>query len=249
MSSAPIIVIAMAGLSKRFTDAGYELPKYMLELGGRSLFQHAVGSFERYFDSAHFVLVLRDVAGTLDFVAREVEVLGIADASLVVLEEMTRGQAETVAMGLERAGVGPDAGPLIIHNIDTFRPGYRLPEAAQVEGWDGYLEVVEAEGDGWSFALPRSPDSTEVVRTTEKVRISDLCSTGLYHFRQAGSFLDAFEQSAEDSAAGEREMFVAPLYNRLISAGQKVHYVKIEPSEVIFCGVPAEYEALLANER
>jgi hypothetical protein len=39
----------MAGLSKRFTDAGFTLPKYMLYAREKSLFNLAVSSFEAYF--------------------------------------------------------------------------------------------------------------------------------------------------------------------------------------------------------
>ena len=44
-----MIVIPMAGMSRRFTEAGYTLPKYMLPAHQRSLFAHAVDSFRHYF--------------------------------------------------------------------------------------------------------------------------------------------------------------------------------------------------------
>lgn len=49
-----MIVIPMAGLSRRFAEAGYAQPKYMLPLPGGSVFAHAVGSFREYFDKNHF---------------------------------------------------------------------------------------------------------------------------------------------------------------------------------------------------
>ena len=56
-----MIVIPMAGLSSRFTKAGYDKPKYMLEAFGRSLFWHAVSSFSNYFDSEDFLFIARDI--------------------------------------------------------------------------------------------------------------------------------------------------------------------------------------------
>ena len=44
------------------------------------------------------------------------------------------------------------------------------------------------------------------------------------------------------------ELYVAPLYNHLIAAGQDIRFTEIAPDEVIFCGIPAEYEAFLARE-
>jgi 2-C-methyl-D-erythritol 4-phosphate cytidylyltransferase len=37
-----VIVIPMAGQSGRFARAGYDVPKYMLDARGRSLFAHAL---------------------------------------------------------------------------------------------------------------------------------------------------------------------------------------------------------------
>ena len=36
--------VAMAGLGRRFTEAGFSRPKYMLEAAGRTLFEHSVFS-------------------------------------------------------------------------------------------------------------------------------------------------------------------------------------------------------------
>ncbi len=98
-----MIVIPMAGQSRRFTEAGYTVPKYMLPLHGRSVFAHAVASFDRYFHSHPFLFIARDVAGTADFIATECRNLGIADVRVALLEHPTAGQAETVERGIAQA--------------------------------------------------------------------------------------------------------------------------------------------------
>ena len=45
------IIIPMAGLSQRFIDEGYTLPKYMLYIGNQSMFTLSVSSFKKYFKS------------------------------------------------------------------------------------------------------------------------------------------------------------------------------------------------------
>src|SRR5664280_2224250 len=102
-----MIVIPMAGLSARFAAEGYVLPKYMLPLGGQTVFDHSVRSFERYFLSHPFMFIFRDVDGTSAFVAERVAALGIETATLVSLAEPTAGRAETVALGLRRANSDP----------------------------------------------------------------------------------------------------------------------------------------------
>ena len=234
----------MAGLSSRFTNAGYVLPKYMLYVKNRSLFNLAVSSFEKYFDTCRFVFIARDVFDTRTFIEKECELMGVKDFSIVILPQPTRGQAETVLEGITRAGVAEEE-PVLIFNIDTFRPGFTFPE--DMNGWDGYLEVFVGSGKNWSYAKTESEDSTLVIETAEKVEISRYCSTGLYYFSSASSFMTAYTENLEHPKDGKAELYVAPLYNHLIKAGKKIHIHVIDREDVIFSGVPAEYEQILQD--
>ncbi len=238
-----MIVIPMAGLSRRFREAGYDRPKFMLDLHGRSLFAHAVGSFRAYFDTEPFLFIARDEPGVPEFVAQEMAALGVASARTVLLPRPTLGQADTVRLGLQQAGTGADT-PLTIFNIDTFRPGFRYPAADWMERADGYLEVMPGADPGFSYVRPADGGDGRVAETAEKVVISGLASTGLYWFRRAGDFLDAMEG---DAARAHGELYVAPLYNALIACGLDVRYHAVPAEDVVFCGVPAQYEALLAS--
>lgn len=244
-----MIVFPMAGLSRRFTDAGYTVPKYMLEAHGKTLFAHAVSGFSHYFGSRPFRFVCRDVAGTPDFVARECRALGLAEVSIVVLEAPTAGQAETVALGLTQEPCAVEE-PLTIFNIDTFHRAFRFPEGFDVGGVDGYLEVFRGSGANWSYVRPSEERPFQVVETTEKVPISDLCCTGLYHFGATGLYLDAWERFRSDAAEamGLRELYVAPMYNLLIRDGRDIRYSVIGADDVVFCGTPEEYDVFLGRD-
>lgn len=236
------IVIPMAGLSSRFTKAGFTLPKYMLYVRNKSLFRLAVESFEKYFETVRFVFVARDVFDTERFIKEECDLLGIKDFSVVMLDQPTRGQAETVIKGVEGAGIKEDES-ILIFNIDTFRPGFTLPKG--IKEWDGYLEVFEGNGANWSYAKTESADSTRVVETAEKREISTHCSTGIYFFKNAKEFVDAYNENLVNPIKGVPELYVAPLYNFLIRDGKNIHINIIPRETVIFCGVPQEYEELL----
>lgn len=232
----------MAGLSSRFTKAGYTLPKYMLYVKNKSLFRLAVESFEKYFETVRFVFIARDVFDTERFIKEECELLGIKDFSVVMLDQPTRGQAETVIKGVEGAGIKEDEN-ILIFNIDTFRPSFSFPE--KIREWDGYLEVFEGSGANWSYAKTESEDSTRVVETAEKREISTHCSTGIYYFKKASEFVSAYNENLVNPIKGVPELYVAPLYNFLIRDGKNIHIDIIPRTSVIFCGVPQEYEEQL----
>jgi hypothetical protein len=216
----------------------------MLEARGKSVFRHAVESFAAYFDSEPFLFVIRAGAGA--FVQGECRAMGVRTAECVELGHPTRGQAETVAMGLRAARVQPGEAATIF-NIDTFRPGFRFPEWSNPQP-DGFLEVFVGSGPQWSYVRPASPDSETVAETAEKREISNLCSDGLYHFAAASDFLEAFDEQAARPLTEQDgvELYVAPLYNALIRRGRDIRYRMIRSDEVVFCGVPAEFEAFRA---
>jgi hypothetical protein len=239
-----MIVFPMAGLSRRFTEAGYTIPKYMLKAGGQTIFNHVLAGFESCFADFPFLFIYRDVFGTGDFLRAECAALGIMKYHLIELRETTRGQAETVALGLKSAMTTPET-PLTIFNIDTIRPHFRYPSAEQLVGYDGYMEVFRGVGDGWSFARTASETDPCILETAEKRRISDLCSNGLYHFSHYGDFMDAFSmESARPSDVWDaKELYIAPLYNHMIRRGQKILAVEVPSSSMIPCGIPSEYES------
>ena len=239
-----MIVIPMAGQSRRFIKAGYDRPKYMLPISETSLFAVSVASFSHYFSSHAFLFIYRDIAGTDAFVRTEATRLGITEAHFVLLDAPTAGQAETVALGIKRACVAPSEA-ITVFNIDTIRPNFRFPTTNHAMECDGYLEVFRGSGSNWSFVGADAADLGRVTRTTEKEPISDLCSTGLYHFAEARFFSEAYAEARSAHDTIREEYYIAPLYNRLIARGLEIRYNIIAREDVVFSGVPAEYEDML----
>lgn len=240
-----MIVIPMAGNSSRFYKAGYLRPKYELPVSGESLFALCVRSFADYFASENFLFICRDGLNAEKFIADECHKLGVKKWQCVCLPGTTRGQAETVLLGLQKVNAAPNES-LLIFNIDTVRPGYRFPVALQHV--DGYLEVFSGEGEHWSFVRPAASFTTRVAETAEKKRISNLCCTGLYHFARVADYLRICSDAMADIDNFTNrwgELYVAPLYNVLIAEAAVIAYHEVPQEQVLFSGTPDEYEALL----
>lgn len=242
-------IFPMGGLSQRFTNAGYKVPKFMLDLHGYTVFEHAVIGFSRYFKDHNFVFAFQNDPETEKFVVEKCFALGIPECNtqIVRLDGPTSGQAETVWIANQKSGIDPKD-PIVIFNIDSFQSDFIFPPAFEADNIDGYLEVFIGQGDHWSFAEPGPGHS--VIRVTEKERVSDFCSSGLYYFKRAKDFNAALERTLgknlSDLQGGER--YVAPLYNDLISSGMNIQYHLISTHGVTFCGTPDEYTSLLNTE-
>ena len=235
-----MIIFPMAGLSRRFSERGYTIPKFQLPLWGGHVFDYAVASFAPTFEITPFLFIYRETGGVRAFIEKRTAVLGIKDVRFAELKAATAGQAETVQLGLDVAEVH-DSTPLTIFNIDTFRRPERSPFPLEPD-LSGWLEVFRGEGENWSFVRPDSDGSGLAAETAEKVAISDLCSDGLYHFATAALFREAL--AAERAAPSAPELYIAPIYNHLISCGHPVGYGEIAKQDLVFCGLPDEYEAL-----
>lgn len=232
-----MIIIPMAGLSSRFFEAGYQVPKYMLEANGKTIFAHSVSSFENYFDSETFIFIIRDIFDTKDFVEKELLKLNIKNYVIHLLNEETQGQADTVAQGLNDLKIYND--PITIFNIDTVRKDFRYP--SYHKDIDGYLEVFIGEGKNWSFVKPSKKNSELVSATAEKKQISKFCSNGLYGFKTGAYFINSFNQFKEQYDWECGELYIAPIYNVCIMNGGKIKYRVIETEKLKFIGTPEEF--------
>lgn len=79
--------------------------------------------------------------------------------------------------------------------------------------------------------------------TNHKIKISDLCSNGLYYSESINLFVETFEMFKITN--NYNELFVAPMYNQLIESNLKVKYVLLDKNEPIFSGTSDEYENIL----
>jgi CTP:molybdopterin cytidylyltransferase MocA len=238
-------IITMAGLSRRFSGAGFRTPKYMLEAAGRTLFEHALGSLPLGLPGKVVLVALAahdEEFGARRFIEGRMKELAPGKSwDLVLLEAPTRGQAET-ALAAEPA-VGPGEG-LAIYNIDTAFTSPtlegRLGDPALRR--DGVIGCFRLEGadDKWSFA--ETGPGGLVTRTAEKEQISSNALTGFYHFSRASDFFGAARRQIGSGAAVRGEFYVAPMYNELIAAGGK--FVLDTASELVPLGTPADLERL-----
>lgn len=240
-----MIIIPMAGKSSRFYKAGYTQPKFMLPLNGKTVFEESVSSFKKYFKTDFFLFITRTDDGSEDFVFMKCGELKIKHFEIICIDNETKGQADTVSIGLQRMSKTQKVNePLYIFNIDSIRINFIKPTLKFLQNTAGYLEVFIGKGEHWSF-VEASKDNY-VKRTTEKIKISDLCSNGLYYFESINLFNEIFKTFKTTN--NYKELFVAPMYNHIIARNLTVKYVLLKSNQTIFCGTPIEYENTLKND-
>jgi hypothetical protein len=236
----------MAGLSSRFTAAGYGKPKYYLDIGSLSLFQASLKGFSRYFDSDGFCFVYLEKLIDESTIRLWAEEIGLprSNCLTVPLSSTTKGQAETVHLGVKAAsGLNDKSEEVIIFNIDTIYHDFMKPDSGAVH----YLDVTKLQGTHWSFVEPHLDKPYQAQRVVEKDRISELCSVGLYGFGSSQSFSNYYAR-LYGAEHGEKEEYVAPMYQQLIDDGFSVHFREFPSKQFDFLGTPKEYEDYLRKQ-
>ncbi len=241
------IVITMAGQGLRFRNAGYDLPKFQIVVGGRTLFAWSLESLCGFYGPAtRFIFVARAEDQAADFIRQQCDRLGIGRPRILELDRTTDGQATTALLAV-RELPGKATAPLLIYNIDTFvEPRYLPRAAARGAGW---IPCFPGAGEAWSFA--RADGSGRVVEVREKRRISPHATIGLYYFGSSELFQEAYERyyPARSSREEAGERYVAPLYNQLIGDWHPVYLHDVPFEGVHPLGTPEEVAAFSYDEK
>lgn len=221
------ILLTMAGMGSRFKTAGYDEEKYAIQFRGHSLLEWSLVSLAN-FREFELILITREFDGIREYASKSASSLGFTKHHIIVLESMTKGQAETAAFG---APAFEEDDSILIFNTDTFiDPAYLHSEDIRGEGW---VPTFSAPGDKWSFA--EADETGRISRMTEKVKISDHCSVGLYYFSSFRKFYDLAQE-----ANFEKELYVAPLYNPWIAMGHETYIHELPSNAVTVLGTPED---------
>lgn len=210
------------------------MPKWSMRVGEKSILELAIESlcFSKLpIDEYVFVVLESQVSLAKELVMKS----ALKSFEIVSVAETPDGQARSVELALRKTGV---VGDFLVWNGDThLRVGW--DDSIQPTG--DWMLLSKLPGVHWSFA---QIEDSRVIKTAEKVRISEFASLGLYGFQNPTIFLTALE---EQTASGEK--YVAPLYNSLIERGFPVEAHVIESSLMVPLGTPREvYDSCLKNK-
>lgn len=232
------IIITMAGLGSRFRKAGYTVPKYMIEVNGKNLFQWSMLSLEDFNkqDNVKYIFVVRKEDNTKQFILDETQKLNIKDVNVIELDELTDGQATSALLAEKFWNENEE---MIVYNIDTYvEPG--VMKYSDIKG-DGFIPCFNAPGDHWSFV--KLDENGNAIEVREKQRISDNCTIGLYYFKTCKLYKELYHEYYKDDAHMEKnEKYIAPLYNYMIEKGMKINISSLPFDKVHVLGTPEEVE-------
>ena len=235
------IVITMAGSGTRFLRAGYNQPKYTIKAKGKTLFEWSLLSLTGYnsLPDLNYIFIVQAKDSAVSFITEKINQFKIKQYQIIEVDQPTDGQATSALLAEKHWH--PDQ-ELIIYNIDTYIEPNTL-KYSDVQG-DGFIPCFKAPGNHWSFV--KLDDNGKVTEIKEKQRISDNCTIGLYYFKSCQLYQSLYrEYYGTNNLHGQKEKFIAPLYNLMVAKNLDVRINLIPSKKVHVLGTPEELNAFI----
>lgn len=231
------IVIPMAGRGSRFSNAGYSLPKPLIDVGGRPMIEVVTNNIAPSCDYRFIYICQREhlekynLSDRLNKIAPGCKVLPI--------DHVTEGAACTVLMA---EGYINNDDPMMIANSDQY-VDMDINDYLNAMGQnDGLIMTMPANDPKWSFI--KYDEKGHVTMVREKEVISNEATVGIYNFARGSDFVKYAKRMIEKNIRVNNEFYVAPVYNEMIAEGKIIVYKNVG-EKMHGLGTPEDLEKYL----
>jgi HAD superfamily hydrolase (TIGR01509 family) len=200
------ILIPMAGAGKRFSDAGFGLPKPLIDVNGKPMIQCVVDNLNI---DANFIFVVQkehyhkfNLETYLNLIA--------PNCKIILTDGVTEGAACTTLLAKEF--INNDS-HLIIANSDQLVEwdSCEFMHYMLSKNLDGGILTFVDNNPKWSYAL--TDDSGYVTQVAEKKVISNEATVGIYYWKTGSEYVRLAEQMISKNIRVNNEFYVCPVFN------------------------------------
>jgi len=215
------VIIPMSGLSGRFSAAGYDLPKYLIEVNGKTIVEHIIDLYPK---DTQFVCILNrknhdetNIANLLLYKLQE-------GSSIRVIDPHKRGPVHSVLQSLNDI----DDEEQVIVNYCDFSMYWNYQD------FETFVNETECDGcvvcytgfhphmlgsDNYAFCKTNLFDEILEIREKQPFtddKMSEYASTGTYYFKKGKYIKKYFQQLIDEDLNINGEYYVSLVYNLLI---------------------------------
>lgn len=235
------VIMSMAGRGSRFNGSGYNKPKPLIEVQGKPMFLHALKSIDGLDFSSIIFIALQEHQEIYD-IQNYIQQYVKFKNELVLIPQVTEGQLCTVLCAKDLINTDEDI--LIISSDTIVESSFGTDIKNKAKNCAGLISTANMPGDRWSFA--KTNENGQVIEVTEKIRISENASTGLYYFSNGKKFVERGEKLISDKKTTRGEYFIMPLYQEYINEGE---YIGISKATQMWdLGTPESLSSFLSAQ-
>jgi ribose 5-phosphate isomerase B len=235
-----MLLIPLAGYGKRFGEAGYYLPKQLLQILGKTTLEYSLESIVSG-SSFDVVILLRSGLMTKHDLRPIFNKYFNRECKFIEVIDDTRGSLETCL--LARPYIDPES-RLHIFTLDVkFAPQTDITKI-DFGGSNAQISLVKTNNPGYSYAQV-DPQDGRVTKVAEKRIISNYGATGLYSFAKADEFFEFSKRHISKGLVINKEFYISDVYRVYLEQERAVSSSIID--SIYSFGTPGEYEWCVNN--
>jgi NDP-sugar pyrophosphorylase family protein len=229
----------MAGLGSRFLTKGFQTPKPLIDVNGKTMIIRAIESLG--IKDATYLFVISKNQYTK--IIKE-EIRKHVTCEFIEIDYITEGPASSALLFEQQINNDEE---LIIANCDQIMEWDADLFLMNARCYDGAIVTYYATTDKNSYA--RIDRQGHVVEIREKQVISNISLNGIHYWKKGNSFINSARAMIEvDDRAPNGEFYVGPTYNYMIKENLKVGIYHIPNQMHHPVGVPEDLEKFLTYE-
>lgn len=231
------IVIPMAGRGSRFSQAGYQMPKPLIDIYGHPMIEYVTKNICPQ-QPHRFIYICQEEHLEKYDLMKELE--RIAPGCIIVsIDHITEGAACTVLLAEQYIDNDDE---IMIANSDQYVDTNINEYLSAIKNYDGLIMTMPANDPKWSYIRYNEQGFVTLVR--EKEVISNQATVGIYNYKHGSDFVKYAHQMIEKNIRVNNEFYVAPVYNEMIEAGKKLVFCDVG-NKMYGLGIPEDLRSFL----
>jgi len=238
----------MSGMSSRFSRSGYQLPKYLLNVDGKTVIQHIVELYPR---DSEFIFIMNDKNATDTNILDVIERFNLPNSQTKVIPSHKLGPVYTVSHVFDWID---DEEQVVVNYCDfsiywNYQKFEEFINDTQCDGcvvcYTGFHPHMLGDDN---YAFCKTDKSNKILEVREKQpftnnKMNEFASAGNYYFRKGKYIKQYFRQMMDADVNLNGEYYVSLIYNFLIKDG--LSSLVYEVPKMLQWGTPLDLDMYL----
>jgi beta-phosphoglucomutase-like phosphatase (HAD superfamily)/choline kinase len=235
------IIIPLCGIGKRFQDAGYDLPKPLIKIMGKTMIEQVLDRLDVSAND-HIIIIYHQSLDEYQFstIIRE----RYPYISLISLDKRTEGAAETVLYGIQR--IQDHHKKTLLIDCDTL---YHIPIIENLRTLHTNATICFEDHDSHPIYSYVNVKDGRIIEIKEKEKISNYANTGAYFFQDIHELKDYCQDIIQRNQRYKNEYYISCVIQRMIESGKEFEAIIIKRTQYSSLGTPIELKRYLNRHR
>ena len=232
------IIFPLCGIGKRFQDAGYTLPKPMIDIFDTKMIEHVLDSLDMNSDDKVFIIYhtsLEDY-GFSTFITHR-----YPHITLIPIYKRTEGAAETILYGIQYITQHhlPAHTQTLLLDCDTL---YHVPILDKFRGISTSATLCFEDTESNPIYSYVRVEDGRIVEIREKEKISLYANTGAYFFQTIQELEHHCQDVIQKNLRYKNEYYISCVIQHMIDSGTVFQAMLIKRSQYSSLGTPEELQ-------